>query len=402
MAVVRKPKTQKSWYTPLCRALIFSMAFIIWILLFSSWFSPAEEPQSTLLQLENVRPEDVLENPDFYLYRRACRTEHPTIQSTSDCYPDAPLRPLMNSSCTQLSHWRDIQNCLVGRRRTSPLSADLRQLDRFQIHVIGERNSGTKWLQQELAKCFPREKLGIRCHRDFVRSKHFFQPPTKGNFEFSIVIAIVRDPVEWVAAMRENPYHMPYHMNGFDLKQKKMPAIPLDWEEFIQRASPWTMPERSRNDLQIMKEGKQNEASCVQGFKFHEVVPCQFDNETIPVTKWRGHEPVYEMQRDGSGQPFSDLLKLRSEKILNFILEVPLLMSIAGYSAVRYEDLLQQGTQPLMKQVASMMGLKELPDSCKPLPPQPERLGHRKVPEGLRKWVEDNLVLETEQLLGYR
>lgn len=395
MAIVKRRKASGS-NCNIPRILLLGTFLFTWFI-FIPGFPQEENP--ALLQPNDIRPENVLENPDLYLYRRVCREERPAISSIAKCYPNAPLQPLMNSSCTDVKTWSDVQTCLVGRRNAAAAPTTPRGI---QIHVIGERNSGTKWLQQELAKCFPREKLGVRCHRDFVRSKHFFQPPSRGNFDHSIVIAIFRDPVQWIAAMREKPYHMPYQMDGFDMNQKRMPAIPLEWEKFIQRSSPWTMPERSKHDLQILRDGKQNQVTCRQGFTFNEIVPCQFDNATIPESKWRGHEPFYEMRRDNSGKPFEDLLKLRSEKILNFVLEVPLLMRLAGFSAVRYEDLLLRGTRFLMEQIADMMGLQDLPESCKPLPPQPERLEHRQIPAGFRSWVEDRLVMDTEHLLGYR
>ena len=112
--------------------------------------------------------------------------------------------------------------------------------------------------------------------------------------------------------------------------------------------------------------------------------------------------PIYELQRDQSGRPFDDILKLRSDKILNFFLEVPLLMQLGGFVAVRYEDLVQQGTRPFLERVAKLVGMETLPSTCKPQPPRPERLGRRAVPPNVKHWIEERLVLETEQLLGYR
>lgn len=378
-----------------------------------------------------VRPEEALDHPE-YVYPRRCSLENTTIASVLACYPDAPLQPPRNGEHNNIHQqvcdmqqllksnfpltWSDIQQCFVGTRRNSKNSSNNNQknnspsLPVTEIHVIGERNSGTKWLQQEISKCFPKKDTAIRCHRDFLRSKHFFQPPVLGDYGRSLVIAIVRDPLEWFAAMREKPYHMPYHTKGFDMSQKQQPAIPLDWETFLQRAAPWTMPGLSSHDQQYLldlQSGKLSQTDfrhCVQGFSFDEVTPCIFDNSTVPRSKWRGHMPVYELQRDRSGQPFDDLLKLRSDKIRNFVLEVPLLMNLGGYSAVRYEDLLQHGTRTFLEQIAKMMGMPSLPPACRPQEPHPERIGHRSasIPPNVRQWVEDRLVLETEQLLGYR
>jgi len=386
----------------------------------------AVDNPNTALELIHPRVETVLDHPDFYVYPRQCATpEKATVASVTGCYPGATLqKPWQlarnNMSAERLSFcddladnknqpltWKALQQCWSGRRMATKFTGDDKQEDQeqqtYEIHVIGERNSGTKWLQQELSQCFPRDlssKIRIRCHRDFLRSKHFFQPPVRGVYANNIVIAIVRDPIEWVAAMREKPYHMPYHMAGFDKATKKMLAIPLDWETFVQRAE-WTYPQTSPHDLNVLQSKTQNSVACVQGFSFDQVTPCIFDNSTIPTSKWRGHMPIYELSRDTPGKPFANLLKLRSDKILNFVVEIPLLMQLGGYWVVRYEDLLRDGTRPLLEQMADMMGIG-LPQVCRPQPPRPERIGHREIPEGFRQWIEEHLVLETEQLLGYR
>lgn len=396
------------------------------------FISQEDTPTAHSLKNDIVgRPEEALDHPEYVYYRR-CSHESAGVPAVQACYPDAPLQPprgsgtqnnnnnpeetcdpehLLNSNIPLT--WETIQNCFVGTKRIpeSNNQKNIRPLPPVtEIHVIGERNSGTKWLQQEIAKCFPKKDTVIRCHRDFLRSKHFFQPPVQGNYERSLVIAIVRDPVEWFAAMREKPYHMPYHMKGFDMSSKKQPAIPLDWETFLQRVEPWSMPGLSVHDQQYLldRQSKSTEqhdnTRCVQGFSFDEVAPCIFDNSTVPRSKWRGHMPVYELQRDRTGNFFDDLLKLRSDKILNFFLEIPLLMDIGGYAAVRYEDLLQHGTQTFLEHLARMMGMPSLPKACRPQEPHPERIGHRSasIPPNVRQWVEDHLVLETEQMLGYR
>jgi hypothetical protein len=381
----------------------------LWIclgLLVFFWSIPEEHVEmealvrASQLNHDAVTPEEVLDHPD-YVYKRKCQGQpRATLASIKDCYPDAPLQFYGNQrNCTtpteneQLS-WSFLQHCVNGKRINSFTKIT-------QIHIIGERNSGTKWLQQELAQCFKRS-IGIRSHRDFLRSKHFFQPPVREAMDNSLVIAIVRSPEEWVAAMREKPYHMPDHMKGFDYEQpQKLPPIPLEWNAFLNR--PWTMLQQTPEDQAIVQSKKQNSCKCVQGFSFQEVSPCVFNNtEIIPRTKWRGHMPIYELQRDGSGRPFEDILKLRSDKILNFFLEVPLLMQLGGFVAVRYEDLIIEGTQRFLERVAEILGMSALPSSCEPQLPRQSRLGRRKLPLEVRQWIEQKLVLETEHLLGYR
>lgn len=422
--ITRKKKAKRGWLllVPLVFFIFIGYALLLEVQKQSSSTAilPGVQTKSLLALNEIVMsPEETLDHPE-YIYERRCSQEGTRMSDIQNCYPDAPLQPVQNNnpSCDTSSGdepltWDMLQKCWVGRRNRSSKSDIIHNQQilpsQFQIHVIGERNSGTKWLQEEITKCFPKKKVGVRCHRDFLRSKHFFQPPSRGNYETNLVIAIVRDPLEWLAAMREKPYHMPHHMAGFDTSSKKTPAIPLDWPTFLQRASPWTQPGLSEFDRRIVEQKKQpqnnnNEGTrCVQGFSFSEVTPCIFDNSTIPRTKWRGHMPVYELSRDRSGRPFADLMKLRSDKILNFFLEVPLLMQLGGYAAVRYDDLLRNGTRVFLEEIAAMMGMKEgLPDACRPQIPHPERIGHRSVPPEVQQWMEDHLVLKTEQFVGYR
>lgn len=400
LSVKRSKKHMTRWILIL---LNFCVLYVLYI-----WFfdipdsAPLPDPRLTAKPppglLNSVSPEDALNHPDIYLYPRSCSRQHASIDDVQQCYAEAPLqRPWLyqeGGACSDRKSltWPFLRDCVSGKRTTAKIT---------QIHVIGERNSGTKWLQHELEKCFPRKTSGIRSHRDFLRSKHFFQPPSRGNFETSLVVSIVRDPFEWVAAMREKPYHMPEHMAGFDTASKKMPAIPLDWQDFTRR--PWKLPRRTPDDQQLIENQQTKTMRCSQGFAFDEVSPCYFDNSTLPKAKWRGHVPIYELRRDHSSQPFDDLLKLRSAKVFNFFLEVPLLMQLGGFLAVRYEDLVKGGTRSFLEKVAKeMLGLSRLPANCHPQAPHPERLGQRNIPPAFRNWIEERLVMETEQMLGYQ
>ena len=94
-------------------------------------------------------------------------------------------------------------------------------------------------------------------------------------------------------------------------------------------------------------------------------------------------------------EPYANILQLRSDKIVNFLLEVPLLQDLGGYLAVRFEDLVQNGTRAFFEQVGKILGIDELPPECQPQRPLPEMVGRRKIPDGLRQWIEDHLVLRT-------
>jgi hypothetical protein len=324
-------------------------------------------------------------------------TEIQGFEDIKRCYPDKMKIP-NKGECgdPSIESWLDVQRCLNGPtiKNTRPLSGNV------TVHLIGERHSGTKFAIHQLQTCFPKNKYGVIIRRDMSRSKHFFQPvPMQTNeTENRILIALFREPTDWVAAMIRKPFHMPHHIQGLD---KNFTPIPLDWEEFVSR--PWTLPDRTKRDLEIIAQNRTRQVSCQKNFSFQEVVPClPVANASIPQHIYRGLFPLYELRRDGSGQPYDNILQLRSDKIVNFLLEQSLLQRLRGYLAVRYEDMVLNGTRDMLEQVANMLGLPGLPSDCSPQTPSPERLIRKDTPSGLRQWVEDNINVNTERLLGYR
>ena len=347
--------------------------------------------------------------------RQACNRMK-TVKDIQTCYPPMLVRPLNNaSSCHIIENWQDVQRCLTGSLVPKSISEKLKD-EPFTIHIIGERHSGTKFVMRELQQCFlqPSASPFVRkVHRDFLRIKHFFQPISFDDYRRHLVVVIVRDPIEWVAAMIAKPYHSPGHIAGFDgtnnntAREGKAHVIPLPWQDFVSR--PWTT-HRSRKDEDLWKENQDDLSDfrkrpiCQMAFAFDEVVPCQMDRKSyeIPLDLMRGMMPLYEMRRDRSGEPYEHILQLRSDKLVNFVLQLPMLFSLGGFVVVRYEDLLEKGSRFLMEQVARIVGMQDLPSECRPVAPQPERLGQRAIPGGLKKWVEYHLDKEREQLVGYR
>jgi hypothetical protein len=326
-----------------------------------------------------------------------------TMQEALKCHRErVPYLAQILDPCqeSEIKTWKDVERCINDTpQRQSHSYGGIREK---HIHLIGERNSGTKWATKEIQRCFPEKEYKLKIHRDFLRPKHWFQPirEVSTSLRGHYVVSIFREPVEWVAAMIEKPYHMLNHMNGFDENYK---PIPLEWRDFVSRS--WTMPNRTDFDWSDIEANTTDEQRCRFGFKFQEVMPCRWVNDTLPESVSRAHEPLYELRRDFNdsiaGVPFDDILQLRSEKIKNHLLEVPKLR-LQGYQALRYDDLLMNGTRAMLESVARMLGLPGLPPKCIPRPPQPEKAGRREIPDGLRQWVEDNLLLENERLLGYR
>ena len=137
--------------------------------------------------------------------------------------------------------------------------------------------------------------------------------------------------------------------------------------------------------------------------QYNQVIPCYFDPGTIPEAVVREQNPVYELKRGTTtDEPYKNILELRSDKIVNMLLEMGTIPDFSGYLAVRMEDLLRNGTGSFLLDVARMIGLDGLPPGCSPQDPQPERIGRRHIPDGLRTWIENHLIMRTERLLGYR
>ena len=325
-----------------------------------------------------------------------------TFRDIQRCTPVTKRREL-EPYCEEhgIETWEDVQRCLNGKH---PHPSMNRTGSQYTIHLIGERNSGTKWIVDEMQNCFPRDKLGIKMERDlFSRNKHFFQSVNSFHplQQRHIVIAAFREPVEWVAAMIEKPYHMIEHQKGFDENDR---PIPLEWEEFVNK--PWTMQNRSKKDFKLLKEREKKPFKrllCRNGMDFEEVIPCRFDPGTLPERLVRSQNPVYELKRGGKNdEPYANILELRSDKIVNHLLEVSIGYDLGGFMAVRFEDLVLNGTKAFLQELGQMIGYDQLPSTCKPQEPRPFMIGRRKIPEGLRKWVEDHLILRTERLLGYR
>lgn len=364
-----------------------------------------------LLRRENtdearVSKDTMLQDVKSRRHRESCQRLK-TFHDIQDCMPPQMMRPLLHDNdCSSISTFDHVQKCLTGRFFAQD---DTGNEEPFEIHIVGERHSGTKWITAELQQCFsnaPKAASFIgKIHRDFIRSKHFFQPlHLTENFLRNIVVVIVRDPVDWVAAMNEMPYHSPGHIADINHNNG---ITPLPWADFVSR--PWTMP-RPKSDQELFQQMEpelQSEPICQNKFRYNEVVPCtwNFTMQETPVKMRRSMYPVYELNRDGSGNAYRNILELRADKMANHVLQLPLLLSLGGYILVRYEDLLKQGTRFLLEQVSHVTGMQgTLPLQCRPASAQPDRLlqRQRSIPKGLKEWVNSNMDVHTERLLGYR
>lgn len=250
------------------------------------------------------------------------------------------------------------------------------------IAILGERNSGTRWLWTHLNECF---NHSIPVKRELVRYKHWFQSPhynTSKIAEGTLVLTIFRNVYEWVEAMRKTPHHASNHLW-------------LDWKTFVTR--PWTM-ERTGGDLFL---ANQTGRICQEGFHYHEVVSCL--KRPLPDEYWEGRnhsyserQPFYELRLDGSGEPYANVLALRAAKIRNF-LSTSEYDNVSALWILRYEDLIKQGTSKLIEKLEAATGTSA---RCTCIESQGDR-HRRQLDMGMIKWLMKHVDWEAESLIGY-
>jgi hypothetical protein len=247
-----------------------------------------------------------------------------------------------------------------------------------QISVLGERNSGTRWMYDHLSNCF-NHSLDVEIH--LTRYKHWFQDPNvtlhPRNRE-TLVIAQFRNPYDWLEAMRDRPHHAPSHLD-------------VDWREFL--TTPWTM-DRIGLDLNITS----NATLCQQHFRFNQINSCvkaPLPREAYENIRMSRHQPIYELKQDGSGEPFDSIIELRAAKIVNF-LETKDYPRVADTWPVHYEYLLEKGTKQILDKIAKVTGI---PYKCDPFPVQKRR--KRQLPKDFMDYVDAHVDWTIEELIGY-
>lgn len=195
----------------------------------------------------------------------------------------------------------------------------------------------------------------------------------------TLVIAMFRNPYDWLMAMQSRPHHAPAHLNM------------NHWDEFL--TTPWTM-DRIGLDLNAS-----NFTLCKQGFRYSQIVSCvtaplpqEYYNNTPRYSEDR---PFYEMKQDGSGEPFANIMEMRAAKIRN-MLESSDYANVVDLWPIQYEFLLAQGTKPLIDKVSLLTGI---PYSCDPIDPQNRR--RRPFSKRFTSYVNKHLDWNAESLIGY-
>jgi hypothetical protein len=222
----------------------------------------------------------------------------------------------------------------------------------------------------------------IKVTTTFTRYKHWFQEPAYNRYKHNtLVIAQFRNPYDWLKAMQNVPHHSPAHMAYRD--QSK-------WKKFLTKE--WTM-ERIGTD----RWPNQTEP-CQQYFEWKDLVSCQrvpIPKEEYKKLEYSNHQPFYEMRNDGSGKPYKNIMKMRTDKIRNF-LTVKDYEGVIDAWTVQYEYLLTKGTKAMIDRVAALTGIEP---KCKPYPAQNRK--SRAIPADMADYISKNLNWTVEGWVGY-
>jgi len=271
-----------------------------------------------------------------------------------------------------------VEEATVAETPATPPKPSLRKNepgnhDKKSIHLIGERHSGTNWMLNHLVDCFGDQ---IEVMDRLSRYKHWFQVEDQTKlvpFDSDMhVVAQFRNPFSWVEALRLIPYHIPLHRD-------------LDWKSFVTK--PYTMP-RYGKDLEA--DPNVGCGAEMDDYTWNEVIPCHQD-------KYNDEEeyPIYELNHDKSGMPYSSVVQLRAAKIKNF-LEVEKFERVKFFRGVQYEQMVTGGTASLIQELEEATGVKA---QCEPF--EAASLRTRPLDADYVEWMKQFLDWETEALVGY-
>lgn len=352
-----------------------------------------------------------------------------------------------------------------GGDNSKDTAMNARNIDR--IVVLGERHSGTTFATKLLTRCFP--TLSVTNY--LAQKKHWFQPTPEwvqqvvgryGKigvlpagvredpflwyrmaqsdnvstfFNTTLVIFMVRNPYEWIEAMRRKPYHWPAHVgfqpgvqeqgkeyqsqrdavrNKYRFGKTKYDAVPLLWHTFV--TMPLTLPETKQHGNTTTTATPSN-VLCQKGYRAGTVAPCVRNEYYVPpllrnydinITSSRPrrsrsragmlpfsvNDPVYDLRLDGT--LFDHPLELRAAKIRSF-LNLRQHWDLGGFLTVKWEDVNEQGSAFLLNRISERVGLDALCAPDPPLQQEPKQL----EPEW-REWITNHADWKTELRVGYR
>ncbi len=199
----------------------------------------------------------------------------------------------------------------------------------------------------------------------YTRYKHWFQEDTRKP-NSAVVVAMFRDPMDWVEAMRWEPHHALDHLHFHNNRQIELVrkeesendewwwqiADKMPWKEFVTK--PWVGRRGPIDKKLAEKQSKIGSLECLDNYHFVDATPCS--KEDSPMLRGLG-EYKYEYKNDGSERGFNSILDLRRDKIINHL-------SVANFSGTRaffpyrFEELKANGTAALLRDLEEATGLK--------------------------------------------
>lgn len=246
-----------------------------------------------------------------------------------------------------------------------------------QISIIGERNSGVSWLTNSVDKCFQ----DLQVIASLTRPAHLFQSEEMHDPLTPIVVLnVYLDPYNWVDILRRYPRYMSNHMG-------------MNWEQFVKKE--WST-ERPERDLEYLKTHSRKNRTCQSEFNYDEIVPCVKEDllGASPV-----YQSMYELNVDGSGNAYKNVLELRTAKITNH--QQVRNWSNITYLSVKYEQFTEKGGfDTFMKMVRDITGFNitcDLTDSKFVAP----SLRQVKLDPTFVDWMNDKLNWRVEQSIGF-
>ena len=230
-----------------------------------------------------------------------------------------------------------------------------------------------------------------------------------------MVVALFRDPYDWIEAMRVEPHHSHDHLDWqkeyhpwYETYNKSMwwhqMASPLPWKEFV--TQPWR-GRRGPADKKISDNLNPKEtvesASCINHYKFVDAAPCKMDDS--PKIKGLGNY-MYDNKFDGSERGFDSIIDLRRDKIMNH-LSMADFDGTRAFLPFRFEDLNVNGTVVLLKSVEEATGLKAKCKATTGKADHRRRLvpkvitHHKELDPNFIDWMNQYLDWEVESHIGY-
>ncbi len=231
----------------------------------------------------------------------------------------------------------------------------------------------------------------------YKRFKYWFQEEdlTEVPENSAVVVAVFRDPYDWVEAMRIEPLHAHDHLHLSEVEGGWY-ARPLGWKEFVTK--PW-IGRRGEADRTTGRTNRgMNGARCADSYSFYDAVPCSAEDSSS--VEGLG-EYKYEYRRDRSERGFSSIVDLRREKILNH-LSVADFRGTRAFLPFRFEDANDDGVLALIRSLEEATGTKA---KCDATPDFASDERNNTDIEELRadyvEWMDRFVDWDVESLIGY-